>query len=95
MIFPLCNQKPDRAPCICGHTFILCWRCTGLVFGALLAYILLLIMSPIGYYGMLFIIPVGIDGILQYHYGIMSNNVRRFITGLIGGLSVLSGDLHI
>ena len=95
MIYPLCNKKPDRAPHIFGHTFILCWRCTGLLVGAILGYILLAITQPIGISGMSFIIPVGIDGIMQYKFGIMSNNYRRFVTGFIAGLSVLSGNINI
>ena len=95
MQHPLCNKHPERAPHIFGHTFILCWRCTGLLIGAILGYTILLITQPIGLSGMLFIIPVGIDGIMQYNFGIMSNNCRRFITGFIAGLSVLAGNINI
>ena len=86
MILPICNKKPERAPRLFGHTFILCWRCTGLVVGAIIGNILKLYIGPINALGYLLLIPTGIDGILQYKFGIMSNNFRRFTTGIIGGL---------
>ena len=91
MIFPICNNKPERAPQFKGHSFILCWRCTGLVVGVLVSCILLTIITPLGLWIYLSLIPMGIDGVAQYYFGYMSNNVRRFITGFIGGLTALSG----
>jgi uncharacterized membrane protein len=91
LIYPLCNKKPDRAPHLLGHTFLLCWRCTGLVAGALVGCLLLTFVQTLGLLGMLLLVPVGVDGVLQYKYGVLSNNYRRFITGFLGGLSVLSG----
>ena len=86
MIFPICNKKPDRAPNIFGHTFILCWRCTGLVLGGIVGTFARLYFGNIKIYWYSLLIPVGIDGGLQYYCGVMSNNYRRFITGFIGGL---------
>lgn len=87
--FPLCNKKPDRAPKIFGHTFILCWRCSGLIVGASLGYLILLLIQPIGIYSFALLIPIGVDGGMQYYLGVLSTNSRRFITGIIGGLSVI------
>lgn len=89
--FPLCNKKPERAPNVNGHTFPLCWRCTGLVLGALAGYISLLFIPPIGLCSYTLLLPIGIDGGLQYLGGVLSTNTRRFVTGFIGGLSVLGG----
>jgi len=91
MIFPICNKCPDRAPKLFGHIFILCWRCTGLLVGYIIGMCLRLIIHPIGFFGILMLIPISIDGIAQNFFGIMSNNPRRFITGFIGGLISLSG----
>ena len=86
MQFPLCNKKPERAPHIYGHTFILCWRCTGLIIGACFGIIARLILGNFSQIYYLLLLPVAIDGGLQYIFRIMSNNPRRFITGFVGGL---------
>lgn len=86
MIFPICNKKPERAPRLFGHTFLFCWRCTGLILGGFIGILLKMFLGPISvlYYSLL--IPTGVDGILQYKFNIMSNNFRRFTTGFLGGL---------
>ena len=37
---PLCNGKESRAPHIGNFVFILCWRCTGVIIGVLLAVLI-------------------------------------------------------
>lgn len=78
--FPICNRRPDRAPKIFGYTFILCWRCTGILIGVLFSSILDFSI------GRIFILPLAVDGIAQYVYGIESTNLRRFITGFLAGM---------
>ncbi|MEC8507421.1 MAG: DUF2085 domain-containing protein, partial [Planctomycetota bacterium] len=39
LIFPLCNREPSTAPTCCGRVFGLCWRCTGLIIGVMMASI--------------------------------------------------------
>jgi uncharacterized membrane protein len=90
MIFPICNKCPDRAPNINGHSFILCWRCTGLILGAIIGSIIKHFIEPLSIFIYVLYLPLAIDGILQYFFRIMSNNHRRFITGFIAGLTTLN-----
>ena len=89
--FPICNKKAHRAPKILGKTFILCWRCTGVLLGAILAsFIIKYPEIPHSRLPLLFLIPMSIDGSLQYILNIESNNKRRFVTGFIAGLAALT-----
>lgn len=59
--------------------------------GALAGYIVLLHIPPVGMCSYALLLPVGVDGGLQYLGGVLSTNTRRFVTGIIGGLSVIGG----
>ena len=92
MIYPLCNKKPERAPRICGHTFILCWRCTGAVVGVIFMEILYLIYRPEALVLMplaVFCVPIFIDVFKQYYLKILSTNPKRFITGFLCGVAII------
>ena len=89
MTFPICNRIPTRAPHIFGHTFPLCWRCTGVVVGSIIGLIMRMYINPIGYSINILVLPLAIDGVLQYKFGIESTNPRRFITGIVCGLTTL------
>jgi uncharacterized membrane protein len=91
-MFPLCNNRPERAPHICGHTFLLCWRCTGILTGIVLIDMLYLtfninpnIFIPLS----IFVLPLAIDGYRQYFMNLMSNNPRRFCTGFLCGIAIM------
>lgn len=91
MVFPICNRRPDRAPKVFNKTFVLCWRCTMFAVGIIIAALILelngfkynklLIMT-----GLIFQIPVVIDGSLQYFMNVESVNKRRGLTGFVSGL---------
>lgn len=94
---PLCNGRADRAPHIFGKCFILCWRCTSLIFSILLCSCLCYIFTgemncDIHKYGLAFavilVIPTFVDGIAQYVFGVESTNVRRFLLGFISGVGL-------
>ena len=94
----------DRAPHIFGYCFILCYRCTFFLVGAILG---LAISSRIeretkkykGLYTILvsviLFLPLLIDGLLQYFFGIESNNIRRAITGFLGGIGSVFLSVYI
>ena len=70
-IFPICNGRPERAPVIAGHTFILCWRCSMVCFGALIMVLFLCFLKDsisckTRILGGALCIPMLIDGIRQY-----------------------------
>lgn len=83
-----CHQKPERSFFINGFQFPICARCTGI-----------LLIKPLAWYvntkkklslsiGVLLLIPMLIDGGIQYLYDIKSTNRRRLLTGLLGGFGI-------
>lgn len=98
---PLCNHRPDRGLYIRGFCLPLCARCTGILAGAIAAStvrqvldiheagLLPLILS------LVMIAPTGIDGLVEYGFGIESNNPRRLVTGLIAGAGCVVLELAV
>lgn len=82
-----CHQKPERSFFLCGYQFPLCARCTGVFVGYLVAFMLLIfnLLIP-NIICMSFLIPLILDGTAQLFFNIISNNPRRFITGILFGL---------
>lgn len=83
---PLCNKKRNRAPIIFGQSFILCWRCCGIVFGWLWAILIFkLNLYTINTYTMLFtvvsVLIFCIDVSSVYVLKKEGQNSVRFITG--------------
>lgn len=84
-----CHQRPDRSFFIGSYQFPLCARCTGVAAGEAVAFILLMfryIISPVSSVILLGI--MGLDWFVQYKGILGSTNVRRFITGIMGGLGI-------
>lgn len=93
-IFPICNGRPERAPVIAGHTFILCWRCSMVCFGALIMVLFLCFLKDsisckTRILGGALCIPMLIDGIRQYIFNSESNNFLRAFTGLLFGFGIV------
>ena len=89
----ICHRIPERSFFIKGYQFPVCARCTGF-------YISLIIYFTYTYYyfvdynpfllsfAILLLIPTAIDGLTQLFELRESNNTLRFITGILGGLSL-------
>ena len=89
---PLCNKDRKRAPIIFGHSFILCWRCSGLIIGGLIGSYLyaagVLSCKNNGYFIFLLGAPLIIDIFRQRVAKIESTNKKRFITGILLGVAL-------
>ena len=87
-----CHQLPERSFFIGGYQFPLCARCTGITIGYLFALLLciLQIIVPL-WLSFFMIMPLIVDGGVQLLFCVMSNNIRRFVTGLVFG----TGFIHI
>lgn len=93
---PLCNHRADRGLYVGSFCLPLCARCTGILTGAVGASIVhwvlarLCGLSAVPAYvlvpGLVMIAPTGIDGFVEYLFGVESNNRRRMITGLLAGV---------
>lgn len=84
-----CHKIPDRCFSIKGKTMPFCARCLGCSIGHILSLILFLSEKlPSFFIAFMLIIPLGVDWSVQKFFGFMSNNRRRLITGILGGLGV-------
>jgi uncharacterized membrane protein len=88
---PLCNGRPERAPHFGTFVFPLCWRCTGLFVGCIIATIIKLSVEIESNILIAFIssLPMLVDWSLQRVEIKESTNFRRFTTGLICATGLL------
>lgn len=84
-----CHQRPDRSFFIKGKQFPVCARCTGVFLGQLMAVILEIKKKnkSIKLSGAL-LMTMGLDWFLQEIGLRESTNIRRLITGFMGGLGL-------
>ena len=81
---------PDRSFFFKGYQFPVCARCTGILIGYIIGVIYIIFSNKLGYIlELLLIVPLLIDGIGQYRGYFVSTNIRRLITGILGGISVI------
>ena len=87
---PMCNGISERAPHILGFCFPLCYRCTFIVILFIMTlYIAYKHKKTIPLYVIfLCMLPMIIDGSLQTFWGMMSNNLRRALTGAVFGYAL-------
>lgn len=91
-----CHQLPSRCFCIKGYTFPICARCTGVLAGQLTMLILLCFNLRFSLSMCLILLSfMGADWFIQYVGARESNNLRRFITGICGGLGLFGVYGHL
>jgi uncharacterized membrane protein len=88
---PLCHSIPERCFVYKNRHLPICARCTGILFGGILSLFFLNIFNLNFSFQTSFIlaVPMIIDGGLQYLNYIISNNNRRFLTGLFCGIATV------
>lgn len=89
-----CHQKPERSFFIHGYQLPLCARCTGIAIGHVAA----LLVAPFhifNYSVSLLLIPLAVDGTVQYFTPYESNNYKRVITGVLYGFAFTSVSFRI
>ena len=85
-----CHRLPERSFFIKGKQLPLCARCTGILVGYLIGILLLVFNIDISLLGIiLLLLPLVIDGYGQYLGYFTSTNSRRFITGILAGISTI------
>jgi uncharacterized membrane protein len=85
----LCHRLPERSFSCCGKPFPICARCTGIFAGYFIGIIYAILFSvPPLWLAFVFILPTAIDGGGQFMGYWISNNIRRFWTGILAGMSV-------
>ncbi len=84
-----CHQMPERSFFIKGYQFPVCARCTGVIIGETIEIILLLVNVRFhAIIAVALILIMGIDWFIQFINWIPSNNIRRLLTGICGGIGL-------
>ena len=89
----ICHRMPERSFFIREHQFPVCARCTGFYISLIIYFIhtyfnFVNYNIPLLIFAVLLLIPTLIDGTTQFLEIQESNNVRRFLTGILGGLGL-------
>jgi uncharacterized membrane protein len=86
-----CHQLPERSFYLNGTQFPVCARCTGVLLAQTATGIVALTgcFAPL-IAGVALMIPMGLDWALQYTGVLDSTNVRRFVTGILGGAGYMT-----
>lgn len=89
-----CHQMPERSFFVKGYQFPVCARCTGVLISSVLATLLFFKKKlPIS-------LCVALSSVMLFDWGIQylkikeSTNIRRLVTGLIGGFGYTTLHLH-
>ncbi|EKM93495.1 hypothetical protein C211_23350 [Stutzerimonas degradans] len=91
-----CHQISSRSFFYKNYQFPICARCTGILIGQF-------IIAPMCLFfgfnhlilNVIFVGIMAIDGIVQYIKLLQSNNIRRLITGLLGGFAIMSLTVYL
>ena len=84
-----CHQMPERSFFINGFQFPVCARCTGMMIGYILAIVLFVFDILFDCLLCVFLIlPLVMDGVIQYKTQYISNNFKRVITGIMYGVGL-------
>jgi uncharacterized membrane protein len=88
--FCVCHRRKDRSFHFLGLENFLCSRCLGAVIGGMIAIILRFggFLFPV-ILSVVFVIPLIIDGLHQAIFKKESNNLLRFITGILCGYGLV------
>ena len=85
-----CHRMPSRCIALPWGISGLCARCTafwlGLMSGILIMYRPM--FRVLFWVGILLLLPLIADGLVQYHSSYMSNNLIRSVTGLAAGFGI-------
>ncbi|MNV70315.1 hypothetical protein D3C71_1632730 [compost metagenome] len=90
-----CHQKSERSFFIGKYQFPVCARCTGVIIGYIISPLLLLTGIYRPYLSLLFCVIMFMDWYIQYLKIKSSNNIRRLVTGMLGGIGILNIIIYI
>ena len=92
-----CHQLPARSPHMWGVQMPLCWRCTGILFGAtaLLVWLLATRRLPRLRISFVLALPMPLDVLYTIFSHSDGSNTRRLVTGILWGVFGTSGALRL
>lgn len=84
-----CHQIPERSFFYKKYQFPVCARCTGVIIGEIIAIILIILRIELNRINAIVLLLImGLDWFIQYIKLLQSNNIRRLITGISGGIGL-------
>ena len=87
----MCHQRPERSFFFKGKQLPLCARCTGILIGYFVGIFMAYLTDCANcLYMLLLFVPMVLDGGVQLLFKIESNNLRRLITGILGGIGIIN-----
>ena len=93
----VCHQLPERSPHLFGVQLPLCWRCTGILLGALALFLWVLAKKKLP--PLLLCLLLSLLLPLDVFYNLITHgdgdNTRRFITGLLWGFCSTGATLQL
>jgi len=90
-----CHQMAERSFFINNYQFPVCARCTGVLIGYILSPILILVNNYRIYIALILCLIMFIDWYIQYLKIKKSNNIRRLLTGIAGGIGIINIFIYI
>lgn len=90
-----CHQMPERSFSFRNYQFPICARCTGVIISAFISFFLFLKRKMSICLCLMLSSVMLIDWLIQYLKIKESTNIRRFVTGLIGGFGYCTLHLHV
>jgi uncharacterized membrane protein len=93
----VCHQLPERSPHLFGVQLPLCWRCTGILFGALALFCWVLIRKRVPPLAacLLLSLPLPLDVLYNVVTHGDGDNARRLATGLLWGFCATGAALQL
>lgn len=85
-----CHCRDDRSFHYKGMKFPVCARCTGILLGWFLCLITYRFINIPIYVMFLMVVPLIVDGLIQYFTSYESRNIRRLFTGVLFGYGKIS-----
>lgn len=92
-----CHQLPARSPHLFGVQMPLCWRCTGILFGALALFVWLVRTKRLPPLPVCLLLSLLLPSDVLYNVLTHSDgdNARRLLTGLLWGFCFTSVALQL
>lgn len=85
-----CHQMPERSFFFRGYQFPLCARCTGIALGYILGVLFWIFNIQLSLLLLLiFFFSCALDGVIQYFTRYTSTNPKRFVLGILCGISIV------
>lgn len=85
-----CHCRDDRSFHYRGKKFPICARCTGELFGILVAAVCAFFRLPPVWAAAVLLLPLVVDGFVQLKTSYESTNFRRVVTGFLFGYGLCS-----